>query len=198
MLPKVTVRLPAVLLLVIAALVPLCTYAQPLASDTVYSNPDFGYSFTFPQNWRQVSFDRSGYKGSGKYRIDAVIRNSDSFSRITREFDMVAGPRAAVFDLNPKIASRLTDEELADFYIDQMNNEYIDFTVLGVSRNSMHGITVYEIRSQHVVPGPFTMIRSDHIAFKGGNAYRWSTDYFTTFSGDAPALKQIADSVDIR
>ncbi len=171
---------------------------MPSASDTVYTDPDFGYSFSFPENWRQVGFKRPGYKGGGEYRIDMVIRTSDSFSRITREFDMAAGPRAAVFGLSPKVASQLTDEELADFYIDQMNNAFIDFTVLGVSKASMHGITVYEIRSQHVVPGPFTMLRTDHIAFKGANAYLWTTDYFTTFSADAPALQQIAASVDIR
>lgn len=181
-----------------ATLVPIAASADLHLEDTNYSNPDFGYTFRFPKNWQQVSYDFTGMKGGGKAHTDYVVRSGDMYSRTARSFMATGGSVAAVFRLNPKIVARLSEAQLADFYLAQLDDSLIDFSIHDTSTKIMNGQTVYVIHASYVVPGPFKVEQSLYISFKNGNAYIWGLNYFTAFAADAPALQSIADSFTIR
>ncbi len=160
-----------------------------------YTSPN-GYVVFAPTGWKIFNREYTAFRG-GKEEDVYVTQETDLFSRTTKYVVISSGSPEAIFGLSTKVISRISKDELVDFYIDQATNGHIDYKVTKATTKGEGDAKVYLIEANYSVPG-YRQFSNTSIAFKNGKAFVTSAVYLGTFSNYAPTLQAIADSVTIR
>lgn len=162
----------------------------------LFNGAKSGYTLKVPTNWNTYESEYTTLKG-GKISRVLLTQITDLVSRPTKYFLMSVGTPEAIFGVNNKVIQRVNNDQLVDFYIDQMVNSSVDYRVANTRTVGSGADKIYVIDASYAVPGN-RFITKVYFQFKNGKTYLWSLTYRDSFANYAPTLQSVADSVQIR
>ncbi len=183
--------------ILVLLVVPVSVAGQVFPDNKPITNSAYLYTLLVPKDW--VSFERTYTTFKGEQLNSVVVtQQTDISSRRTKYFFLRVGTPGAVFGLSPKVVQKLSQEQMVDFYIDNLSEGLIGFSVLKTEVKNEPTGKKFVVEYTAIEPGPYIIRGFDSFIFKNGNVYHRSVSYFSTHATYAGTLQSIADSLQIR